>query len=224
MIEELIDSTLIVLGKTGCEKISPRGVVSYRQLVEALLISDRLVDAAKYLHISEDTLFKSLSRYVSKDILGKPSNVQWKQFLLNLSNYKQCQRCGMVLNLSAYTKDSHNWDGYAYSCRDCKAQLRQSFTTSNPEYSKLHYLANKESYLANAGRYRARLGLAQPAWADVNKILQIYRECPEGYHIDHIFPLQSDWVCGLHVEYNLRAITSQENLKKSNKFIPEIHN
>ena len=41
----------------------------------------------------------------------------------------------------------------------------------------------------------------------------------ERYVVDHIVPLISDNVCGLHVPWNLRVITQEENLKKSNKLV-----
>jgi hypothetical protein len=70
---------------------------------------------------------------------------------------------------------------------------------------------------------------ATPKWLtrkQKSEIRQIYQiaitmsqTTGEQYVVDHIVPLRSDAVCGLHVPWNLRVITQTENLKKSNQLI-----
>ena len=67
--------------------------------------------------------------------------------------------------------------------------------------------------------------LATPKLADKKKIKNIYIESINKsenkgrlYHVDHVIPLKSKLVCGLHVHNNLRIIGQSANCKKSNKF------
>lgn len=77
---------------------------------------------------------------------------------------------------------------------------------------------NKETYNAYLASRKARVRQATPLWADLKAIQQFYFNCPKGYHVDHIIPINGKNISGLHVIENLQYLPALENLRKSNKF------
>lgn len=76
---------------------------------------------------------------------------------------------------------------------------------------------------------RASLEQATPPWADQEKIRRIYemRDIATEmtgiqHHVDHLVPLVSDRVCGLHVENNLQVSTATDNIAKGNRSWPDM--
>jgi uncharacterized protein YjcR len=63
-------------------------------------------------------------------------------------------------------------------------------------------------------RYHSRKKYNTPVDEDVSKIKEFYKNCPEGYEVDHIIPLSKG---GSHSLSNLQYLTVSENRKKSNK-------
>lgn len=63
---------------------------------------------------------------------------------------------------------------------------------------------------------------ALPKWSDKKKVRNLYLNCPKGYCVDHIVPLQSKFVCGLHNHFNLQYLTRSENSQKSNIWWPDM--
>jgi hypothetical protein len=92
-----------------------------------------------------------------------------------------------------------------------------------------HKESNPELYKALTSVRKRRHRNATPPWITKEQKLQIrqmYLQAQkltkmtgERYVVDHIIPLINDAVCGLHVPWNLRVMTQEENLQKSNKLL-----
>ena len=77
----------------------------------------------------------------------------------------------------------------------------------------------KSSAIRTKFRRELRLKRATPKWLtphQIEEMVQIYKNRPEGHEVDHIIPLQGVNVCGLHVPWNLQYLTIKANRSKSN--------
>jgi hypothetical protein len=116
------------------------------------------------------------------------------------------------------------------------AQSRARYAVSREKYkarNRARYEANREQYFAqaaawakanpgkvNAKKQRRRAGKlrATPAWANREKITETYELASIlGLTVDHIVPLRSPAVCGLHWEGNMQFLTLRENASKGNR-------
>lgn len=88
----------------------------------------------------------------------------------------------------------------------------KEWALNNPEKAKIN------SKISQANR-RARKLKATPQWANLNNIKNIYLNCPKGFEVDHIIPLGSKIVCGLHIENNLQYLDKLSNRKKAASLI-----
>ena len=91
--------------------------------------------------------------------------------------------------------------------RDAAKIRSRAWRQNNPA----HRNALKRKYIADKGN-------RTPKWADLTRILEIYKGCPEGYHVDHIVPLRAKNVSGRHVHYNLQYLPAIDNMRKNNRF------
>ena len=97
------------------------------------------------------------------------------------------------------------------------------------EYQKAWKERNTTWVRADTKARRRKHREATPKWltkkekAEIRQLYQIAitmsKTTGEQYVVDHIVPLRGNDICGLHVPWNLRVITQEENLKKSNKFL-----
>lgn len=75
---------------------------------------------------------------------------------------------------------------------------------------------NLHLFRAYAKRTHAERRTRTPPWSERKEILEFYKNCPPGHHVDHIIPLQGRYVSGLHVLGNLQYLPGPDNLAKGN--------
>lgn len=93
-------------------------------------------------------------------------------------------------------------------------------------------LWNKAHPVNSLMRVRRRNALklrAVPSWANEEKMAEFYTTSRMlGMHtgiwhdVDHVVPLKSEYVCGLHCETNLQVIAATENRAKGNRYWPDM--
>ena len=96
------------------------------------------------------------------------------------------------------------------------------------ETTRLWVKNNLGLVLASSASRRAAKLQRTPTWLsdfDKIKIKCLYqlaamrnRESGQTWHVDHIIPLQGEFVSGLHVPNNLQVIPAIENMRKSNHY------
>jgi hypothetical protein len=94
-----------------------------------------------------------------------------------------------------------------------RKQNREKVRESNRASKKRNFLTVRA---INANRRAVKLK-AMPWWVDKNTIKKIYENCPKNKVVDHIIPLISPIVCGLHVPWNLQYLTPSANSVKGNR-------
>jgi len=107
--------------------------------------------------------------------------------------------------------------------RDWYKANRSRVKEKSAEYAR----NNRAAFTARANRRRASLLAATPVWLtdeDSRNIQAVYMmserlaKCVGIPHeVDHIVPLKSELVCGLHVPWNLAAIPKTLNRSKGNR-------
>ncbi|MFM0243778.1 hypothetical protein [Paraburkholderia sediminicola] len=122
---------------------------------------------------------------------------------------------------------------YAAENPEARRKSKLAAYQKNPEKFRERHKrwkeSNREKVAALESSRRAAKIRAIPEWADVHKINEFYATADalrmhtgDWYHVDHIVPLRSKLVCGLHNQFNLQILTATENIKKGNRAWPDM--
>lgn len=112
---------------------------------------------------------------------------------------------------------------------DCRRKIDLKYRNKNLQARRLNYTkwskTEKGKILrrVSTSTRNKRIKLQTPKWADIDAIKKIYLKCKlmnleqNIYQVDHIYPLNGENICGLHIAENLQIITAKENFSKGNK-------
>lgn len=110
----------------------------------------------------------------------------------------KCRRC--------YNRDYYRI--YRQIKPEISRKAEKKYLATHPEYRK-----------AKSTGFKKKIKRNMPKWVNRKEILEIYKNRPQGYHVDHIIPLNGANVSGLHVPWNLQYLPALENIKKQNKVL-----
>jgi hypothetical protein len=142
-----------------------------------------------------------------------------------MNNCKHCNKettnkhfCSMSCSASFNNKGVRRHGKDPINCHHCGKETRNKKYCSNSCQAKERskYADRKLSNRLSQSRYRAKGYREIHPDANPEKIRQIYKNCPEGYEVDHIIPLS---LGGWHHEDNLQCLTILENRTKGNRYI-----
>lgn len=113
--------------------------------------------------------------------------------------------------------------GFRSKCIEC----RRKHHSDNKEeknkkqrhyYKNVYYPQNRSKVLRHNDKRRVERLNSMPDYANEELIERIYKNCPKGYHVDHMVPIAKG---GLHMESNLCYLPAKVNSSKGAKSIEE---
>lgn len=109
--------------------------------------------------------------------------------------------------------------------RDWKRANKEKCAAWGREYRQ----ANKDKVAEATRRGQAARRMASVAWANREAMVAFYKEARRltaetgiPHEVDHIVPLQSPIVCGLHCEANMQVLPKAINAAKYNRYWPDM--
>lgn len=148
---------------------------------------------------------------------------------------KECKKCSKSKALTDFYRHANTVDRRQNKCKQCVkedtanrlANWHLKNKTRRNLAAKARYHKNPAAALARWHKRRAIKIKATPKWLTESHWEQIRDKFKdrqrlsaasgETYHVDHVIPLNSPIVCGLHVPWNLRVLSEAENLRKASK-------
>lgn len=150
----------------------------------------------------------------------------------------KCGKCKEFKQPFEFAVARRNPVGRHGHCKACQAnwrrdnssllsRLSKEWLDRNPDRVKQRARDYRQKrpdyYAARESCRRAEKLRATPPWAEIDAIRLVYKKAAElGMEVDHVVPLKSDIVCGLHCWANLQLLVKPENSSKNNRHWPDM--
>lgn len=126
----------------------------------------------------------------------------------------------------AYSKQyrNHNSEAVATQLKRYREKNREAVAARLKRWQQ----NNRDKCNAVSAQYRSTKLMSTPSWIDHETVngmyylASIFNRTGISLHVDHIVPLTSSDVCGLHCESNLQLLPSSSNISKGNRWWPDM--
>lgn len=162
----------------------------------------------------------------------KKINQRYRENGLHKEKRLECIKKWKKANLERVKEKNKEWnkknaERRKKTLQKWKEKNKEHVRETHRHWAQKNIKRVREKSAINAAKRRMIHIQATPSWANSEAIKVIYKECAKitsetgiKHHVDHIFPLRSRYMCGLHVETNLQILTAEENIKKNNRSWP----
>ena len=112
-------------------------------------------------------------------------------------------------------------------CKKCRNKTASNYQASNKERRRANHKNWRDKNRGRVRKYNKSRKLsiltATPSWHESELIIKVYEKAVLfNMEVDHIVPINSNLVCGLHCWDNLQLLLKYENGSKSNLHWPDM--
>lgn len=167
-------------------------------------------------------------RYREKNLDAvREADLRWRQ--QNRENRREASRQRYHANKDRHSAKVAEW--VAENPEKVRAAKKKYYENNKEKVrtaARNNAKKHPEERRRRVAQYRAQKANATPKWLnpdDLAALAECYRTASdfaylfgENVHVDHILPIKSPSVCGLHVPWNLRVVPASVNWSKNNRW------